>query len=186
MQNHVARIHAIIHKVSDFSEQDSRELAAVSVTTLLGDVIQRICERRKDKDIEVETAIPAQVPRVRGDAGQLSEVFSNMFMNAWDAIDKKGKIHVNVGVVNDRVCVSIQDNGKGIPAKGLKKIFEPFFTTKEVGQGTGMGLAVSYGIIKSFGGEIRVESLVGRGTKFHVYLVKYKQREAIEDEKIKG
>jgi len=71
------------------------------------------------------------------------------------------------------VQISIKDSGRGIPKENMRKIFEPFFTTKEVGKGQGLGLSVSYGIIKSFGGDIRVESIVGEGSKFEILLKKY-------------
>jgi two-component system NtrC family sensor kinase len=104
-------------------------------------------------------------------------VFINILINAVDAIytnyqdtQKMGTITVKSIIKISDVVVIIEDNGKGIPEDVLPKIFEPFFTTKKVGEGTGLGLWVSYGIIKSFQGTINVESTEGRGTTFIITL----------------
>jgi two-component system NtrC family sensor kinase len=102
---------------------------------------------------------------------QLSQVFINIFLNSVDAIDgKPGQVETTVTQDGDKVEICIADNGSGILPEHLPKIFEPFFTTKKVGEGTGLGLWVSYGIVKSFRGDIRVESGKGKGTSFTVTL----------------
>ena len=109
---------------------------------------------------------------------QIEQVFINILINAVDAIhadnqtqsQKPGKIIVKSAISDEGVVITVQDNGKGIPEETLPKIFEPFFTTKKVGEGTGLGLWVSYGIIKSFQGNINVESVEGRGTTFVITL----------------
>jgi len=107
-------------------------------------------------------------------------VLVNILINAVDAVDEKfgaapaagraGRIVCRTLVDGNNVVAEISDNGKGIPDEHLSKIFEPFFTTKQVGEGTGLGLWISYGIIRSFGGDIRVDSLVGEGTTFTITL----------------
>jgi len=100
---------------------------------------------------------------------QLTQVFINILMNAVDSLeDKPGTIWVTTSVNDRRLLVSIRDTGKGIQPDDLGKIFEPFFTTKEVGKGTGLGLWVSYGIVKNFGGDIEVTSEPGKGSTFTV------------------
>ena len=95
----------------------------------------------------------------------------NLLSNAVQAIDDKGEIWLSTEeILGNRVQISIQDSGKGIPVSNLEKIFDPFFTTKGVGQGTGLGLSISYGIIQDHGGDIQVKSEVGVGTEFIVTL----------------
>jgi signal transduction histidine kinase len=110
-------------------------------------------------------------------------VIVNVLINAVDAVDDRmrtlppeeraGRIACRTKVVGDDLLIEVTDNGKGIPESHLPKIFEPFFTTKQVGEGTGLGLWVSYGIIKSFQGEIGVESVEGQGTTFTIRLPLY-------------
>lgn len=106
------------------------------------------------------------IPLTRCNPGQLNQVFMNLLVNASQAIDVKGDIHVKTWVEEDNIIVSIGDTGSGIPPEILTKIFDPFYTTKEVGKGTGLGLSISYDIIKKHGGDIQVESEVGKGTIF--------------------
>jgi two-component system NtrC family sensor kinase len=94
----------------------------------------------------------------------------NLLVNASQAIEEKGEITIKTYVQDEYLVVDITDNGKGIPEDNLKKIFDPFFTTKPVGQGTGLGLSVSYEIIKKHGGDIQVKSIVGKGSTFSVRL----------------
>jgi signal transduction histidine kinase len=92
----------------------------------------------------------------------------NLITNAADAIEGEGEIRIATRLENDMVCISIADTGAGIPQEDLSRIFDPFFTTKDVGKGTGLGLSISYGIVENHGGEIKVESEVGKGTTFTV------------------
>lgn len=104
--------------------------------------------------------------------GQINQVFMNLFHNAVQAIPGEGEIGVKTWEEGDWIFVTVKDNGKGIPAGDLPRIFEPFFTTKEVGQGTGLGLSVSFRIIQNHGGMMTVKSQEGEGTEFMVTLPK--------------
>lgn len=101
---------------------------------------------------------------------QLNQVFLNLLVNAGQAIEARGVITITTSCTDDEVCVAISDSGAGIAPDHLKRIFEPFFTTKSVGQGTGLGLALSYGIVEQHHGRIVVESELGKGSCFRVYL----------------
>jgi signal transduction histidine kinase len=106
---------------------------------------------------------------------QLNQVFLNLLVNATHAIQENGVIRVRVQpLANDLVQIQIEDNGAGIPKENLSVIFEPFFTTKPVGDGTGLGLSVSYGIVNAHGGTIEVDSEVGKGTTFTLTLPVHK------------
>lgn len=107
---------------------------------------------------------------IRGNIQRLGQVFINLLVNAAQAMEEKGEIIIKTYRQGGYVCIDVSDTGKGIPEENLKKIFDPFFTTKPVGQGTGLGLSVSYEIVEKHGGEIKVRSVVGKGTTFTVML----------------
>ena len=108
------------------------------------------------------------LPAVRGSANKLQQVFLNLFLNARDAMPGGGMLEVRTAAHNGSVEVEIVDTGAGIPREHIHRIFDPFFTTKASGRGTGLGLSVSYGIIKEHAGKIDVRSTPGKGTSFHV------------------
>ncbi len=110
------------------------------------------------------------IPLTKCNPGQLNQVFMNLLVNAAQAIELKGVIRVKTWVENGNIFISIGDTGSGISPESLTKIFDPFYTTKEIGKGTGLGLSISYDIIKKHGGEIKVESQVGIGTTFTMYI----------------
>jgi signal transduction histidine kinase len=110
------------------------------------------------------------IPQVECLPSQLNQVFLNILVNAGHAIEHHGTIRIATGRENDGVYVEIQDSGKGIAPDNLARIFDPFFTTKPIGQGTGLGLSLSYSIIRKHHGRIDVQSALGSGTKFRIYL----------------
>ncbi len=112
----------------------------------------------------------ADLPRVKCYANQLSRVFMNLISNACQAIDDKGDIWITTLLENDAAVVSIKDNGSGIAEENLNKIFDPFFTTKDVGEGAGLGLSISYGIVQRHKGRIQVDSEPGSGTTFVIQI----------------
>jgi two-component system NtrC family sensor kinase len=100
--------------------------------------------------------------------GQLNQVWTNLLVNAAQAIEGKGEVKISTRVDGPSAVITFSDTGCGIEPEQLGKIFDPFFTTKTVGEGTGLGLSISYGIIEKHGGTIRVESILGAGSKFSV------------------
>lgn len=147
--------------------------------------IERIVQQTLPKSIRIETDIPSSLWGISGDATQLHQVFMNLCVNARDAMPKGGKLQIRAeNVVVDEafarlhldakpgpyVVVTFIDTGMGIPLEILHRIFDPFFTTKDVGQGTGLGLSAVMGIVRGHGGFIDVQSEVGQGSQFQVYL----------------
>jgi two-component system NtrC family sensor kinase len=112
------------------------------------------------------------LPLVPIHAGKFAQVFTNILMNAFQAISENGEIRIECGEDEKRVYVDISDNGEGISEKNLKNIFDPYFTTKKKSGGTGLGLPVTYNIVREHGGHIEVKSKVGEGTSFKVYVPK--------------
>jgi signal transduction histidine kinase len=112
--------------------------------------------------------LDAALPEIEGNSGKLQQVFLNLFLNARDAMPKGGRLTVQTSAVNGAVRVEVTDTGVGIPPEHLTKIYDPFFTTKGPQKGTGLGLAVSYGIIREHAGSIAVDSHPGRGASFRL------------------
>jgi two-component system NtrC family sensor kinase len=136
----------------------------VDVDALLKEAIDYLRFKRGAVTFAVETDL-GRPPAVQADAGQLLQVFLSVLMNAADALGSGGgRIKVSSKAREKDVAVTIADTGCGIAEENLKKVFEPFFTTKAPGQGTGLGLSLSYGIIRQLGGSIEIRSEVGKGT----------------------
>lgn len=110
------------------------------------------------------------IPLIMCNPGQLNQAFMNILVNAAQAIETSGIVHIKTWADEKSIYVSIADTGKGIPPEIMNRIFEPFFTTKDIGQGKGLGLSVSYDIVRRHGGQIRVESVGGQGTTVTVVL----------------
>jgi two-component system NtrC family sensor kinase len=109
------------------------------------------------------------LPTINSDRGLLQQVFLNILSNAFAAVDDGGQIDVSMRREDNKVAVTIKDNGSGIPKENLQRIFEPFFSTKSE-YGTGLGLSITFGIVEKLGGRIDVQSQVGQGTSFTVRL----------------
>ncbi|MBL8914765.1 MAG: PAS domain S-box protein [Archangium sp.] len=130
---------------------------------------RRMLQRLLGEDIELVAELDSQLGPVFADAGQLEQVLLNLAVNARDAMPRGGKLTISTRNVNDRwVKVVVGDTGVGMPPEVRSHLFEPFFTTKGEGKGTGLGLATVYGIVTQAGGQIRVESEVGVGTRFEL------------------
>lgn len=169
----------IVRGLRIFSRVEGGDFETVNIHEVL-DQSLLILHNEYKYDIELEKTYSNVPLLVKALTSKLGQVFVNIIKNAIDAIklnpepQVKGKICINTHIAHiqdqDMIAIEVEDNGSGISEKTKKHIFEPFFTTKEVGKGTGLGLPISLGIIENFGGKIIVESNVGKGTKFTVYL----------------
>ena len=164
------RASEIVNNLLNFSRTGHGELADVDVNRVVEETLSLVAHPLKTSQIQVVKQLGEGLPAVRGSANKLQQVFLNLFLNARDAMPTGGMLEVRTGAHNGSVEVEVADTGNGISREYIHKIFDPFFTTKPGGRGTGLGLSVSYGIIKEHAGKIDVRSTPGRGTSFHVEL----------------
>jgi PAS domain S-box-containing protein len=162
------RASEIVNNLLNFSRTGPGELADVDLNRVVEETLSLVAHPLKASQIQVVKQLTEGLPPVRGSANKLQQVFLNLFLNARDAMPSGGMLEVRSAVHNGSVEVEVVDTGNGITREHIHKIFDPFFTTKTSGRGTGLGLSVSYGIIKEHAGKIDVRSTPGRGTSFHV------------------
>lgn len=170
------RCKKIVADLLDFSRMSSgKEKQWLSVNMLVEKIVPFIKTELKSYNVNMKLDLSEKVPQVYGDANRLQQVFLNLLTNACQAMEKGGELKVKTYPNNLYVCVEVNDTGCGIPKENLTRIFDPFFTTKQPGKGTGLGLSVSYRIVKEHEGRIEVESKLGAGSTFYVYLPAVKQ-----------
>ncbi|MBT9536569.1 MAG: sensor histidine kinase [Nitrospirae bacterium] len=154
----------IVTGLLNFSREMPLHKTSEDLPVLIDEVIISLNNRIQDKGIIIYRQYNAS-SNIRVDRAQMQQVFSNIILNSIHATGEGGNIRIETRMRGDNVEVEISDTGVGIPEENFKKVFNPFFTTKEVGEGTGLGLAVSYGIIKKHNGEIILENNEGKGTR---------------------
>ncbi|GBD94247.1 sensor protein ZraS [bacterium BMS3Abin05] len=162
------RVKVIVQDLKDFSHIDQAEIKFFQINKGLESTLNIVWNEIKYKAKVIKDY--GKVPEIRCYPMQLNQVFMNLLVNAAQAIEKNGLIKIKTFLKDKRVVVQISDNGIGIAEENLNKIFDPFFTTKDVGKGTGLGLSTAYNIVKKHHGEIRVESKIGKGTRFTIEL----------------
>ncbi len=170
MQRQTDRASNIVGNLLNFSRTgNSEEFGEIDLNKLLNDTLQLLEPQLRKSNIEIVKEYAAAPPKISGSAGKLQQVFTNLILNARDAMFSGGTITLKTFVEESGVAVvEVSDTGEGIPAENLKKVFDPFFTTKEVGTGTGLGLAVSYGIVQEHAGTIEARSKTGDGATFRL------------------
>jgi len=162
------RASEIANNLLKFSRVGGSEYSDLDVNRVITESLSLVEPMLKAAKITVNSQLKAMLPAVYGNSGKLQQVFMNLIMNARDAMPRGGELTIATESENSTVNVEVSDNGVGIPADHLNKIFDPFFTTKATSRGTGLGLAVTYGIIREHSGSIQVDSVVGRGTTFRL------------------
>lgn len=163
------RIKKIVLALKDFAHMEATaewlwediHKGLESTLNIVWNELKYTCEVRKEY---------GQLPPIECVLSQLNQVFMNLLVNAAHAIESKGIITIRTGAADDQIWVEISDTGKGIAPENIKSIFDPFFTTKPVGKGTGLGLSISYDIIRKHYGRIDVESELGKGSTFRIWL----------------
>jgi two-component system, NtrC family, sensor kinase len=162
------RASEIVNNLLNFSRTGGNELVAVDLNSVLEETLTLVQHPFKTAQVSVVRNYTDKLPAVLGSATRLQQVFLNLFMNARDAMPNGGMLEVRTGAHNGSVEIEVSDTGTGISAEHLHRIFDPFFTTKSTGRGTGLGLSVSYGIIKEHAGKVDVRSTPGKGTSFRL------------------
>ncbi|MBT4875336.1 MAG: PAS domain S-box protein [Desulfobacula sp.] len=172
IEKHVQNCKTVVSDLLSFSRKGSAEMGIVDINKVVNSVINFLSNHTDFRNIKI-TLNPHTGDRLNiiGNEQELAQVIINMLINACHAVERKGKIDiVTLKTQEDKILIMVKDNGKGVEKKNLSRIFDPFFTTKPVGQGTGLGLSVGYGIIKRHQGDIHVESSKEKGTVFTISL----------------
>ncbi|HSD64834.1 MAG TPA: PAS domain S-box protein [Ignavibacteriaceae bacterium] len=176
VKSQVTRISKIIRDLVDFSRPSDYELQVININDSIKEAVEIVKVGARAKDVDFVLQLENDMPLLPLISDQIQQVFINILINAVDSMSedpektKKKQIIIQSHVDNEKITLKFADTGSGIEEKNYSKIFEPFYTTKKPGKGTGLGLWVSYGIIKSFQGNIEVESKFGEGTTFIITL----------------
>jgi signal transduction histidine kinase len=173
MARETERARNIIRQLLNFGRESVIKPVKININQPVTEITESLVAQEAFKDVELSMKLADDLPEVYADPAQLGQVVLNILLNAIHAITPPGRIDVATRSAGSSVEIVFADTGKGIPEEHLHKIFDPFFSTKDATRGTGLGLAVSYGIIKKHGGEIIVDSTVGKGTTFTVRLPVY-------------
>lgn len=166
MEEGLSRVQELVRNLRTFSRLDEGEFKTIDVAESIDSVLVLLNHKMDGRTVVEKHYAPER--SLACYAGRLNQVLMNIIDNAVDAIEKNGKITIKTSQTNNTFCISVRDSGRGIPETIRGRIFDPFFTTKPVGQGAGLGLAISYGIVQEHHGSIEVRSQVGSGSEFQI------------------
>jgi len=193
IRSQIDRIAGIVRHLLEFSRRREPAFRRVELLSLLEKVIGLLEHKIAEKNVIVDLQADKSLPFISADADQLQQVFLNLLLNSLQALPYGGRINVTAAIApygneaatdkQPRLCIEFQDNGAGISPEHIGQVFDPFFTTKDIGEGTGLGLSVSYGIVKDHGGEIRVQSELGSFTRFSILLPTDRQEDAVQEKR---
>jgi Amt family ammonium transporter len=167
IENEIERINQIIKQFLDFARPSQPKMEKVNINQLIEDTLLLISHVLKEHDTRIEKAFSV-MPTISADRDQMRQVFLNLILNAMQAMSEGGRLKITTTVKENKIQISFQDEGPGIPESIQDKLFEPFFTTKE--EGIGLGLSITYRIIKAHHGQIGLENLAGKGAVFTITL----------------
>jgi two-component system, NtrC family, sensor kinase len=172
IEKHVRNCQSIVSDLLNFARSAPTQKKRVRIHDTIDEVVNFIRHHSNKGDVVIERHYAPEVPSLMVDEEKIRQVLINLVMNALHAVGKTGTITISTRLDSRlrQVAIRVADTGYGIEPKNLTRIFDPFFTTKPTGEGTGLGLSVSYGIIKNHGGDILVESEPGQGARFTLLL----------------
>ena len=178
------RCKEIVKSLLEFARQTEPKMEPTDINRAITEGLFFLENQALFHNVRIIKKLDPVLPFVKGNASQLKQVFMNIIVNAAEAIHGSGTLTITTSPTPDRksVLVEFTDTGEGIPEENLSRIFDPFFTTKDVGKGTGLGLATSYGIVEEHGGKIWVKSKVGEGTTFTIELPTFPETQPILEE----
>jgi signal transduction histidine kinase len=162
------RASEIVNSLLNFSRTSPTEFVELDLNRVIRDTLNLIEHQLQKSAIQVRLDLAESLPAVKGNAGKLQQVFLNLFLNARDAMESGGSLSVATWSDDGFARIEVADTGQGIAAEHLARIYDPFFTTKAARKGTGLGLAVTYGIVREHSGNIEVASRPGAGSRFQV------------------
>ncbi len=165
-------LHAreVIRKLMLFSKYDEKEVSDININDIIQKELYVLENRCKKLNIQIIKLLQPNLPQIKANLVQLHQVLVNLIVNAIHAMPNGGDLLLQTSTDQKNIIIIVQDNGVGIAENHIQNIFNPFFTTKESDTNTGLGLSIVHGIIKSYNGQIEVESHIGSGTRFGVYL----------------
>ncbi|MFP5212243.1 MAG: ATP-binding protein, partial [Acidobacteriota bacterium] len=172
IEKHALSCKRVVSDLLNFARGESGQKRLASLNRTIEESVQMMMHQLSLSRITVRMDLESDLPYLDMDTDRMKQVFVNLLMNSRQAMEEGGEIAIATSFDNDtrQVRVTVRDTGKGIPPDLLAKVFDPFFSTKTTGEGTGLGLSVSYGIIKDHGGEIQVSSETGQWTQFTILL----------------
>jgi len=170
MGSELTRTGQLIRNLLDFARQTKPTLRLVNINEIIDRASSLVAHSAELQHVEIVRNLSVTLPEVTADPDQLQQVFTNLMVNAIQAMPQGGKLSIRTAADNSQVKIEVQDTGVGISQENMRKLFTPFFTTRREVKGVGLGLAVSYGIIQHHQGRIEVQSEEGEGTTFTIYL----------------
>lgn len=170
--NSVERCRSITHRLLGFARKMEPHIEDLDINSVVRETVGFVEKEARYRNLDLRLDLAERLPHIPSDRGQLQQVFLNLLSNAFTAVEDGGTITLSTRDCGDTLSVSVEDNGCGMSEETLRRFYEPFFSTKKKGHGTGLGLFITYGIIKRLGGRIEAESSEGQGTTMTVYLPK--------------
>ena len=172
IEKHVRNCKSIVEDLLSFARKSETKKDRVHIESIIENVIKFVQQHSNFENIQIKGTYNRNIPPMMLDEKKIKQVLINLFMNAIHAVGRKGCIRISTELDGDsnKIFIRISDDGYGIEKNNISKIFDPFFTTKPTGEGTGLGLSVSYGIIKDHGGDILVDSEPGKGSIFTIVM----------------
>ena len=171
IERHTRQAQRVLQELLNFARPKAAGSGIADACTVAASVTEVFSVKAAKKQVRLDVTVPPEALMVRMGVGELEQVLSNLVINALDAVaERSGEIMVRVNSVQDGVSIVVEDNGPGVAAEDAPHVFDPFYTTKPVGTGTGLGLAVVYGLVRDVGGEVEVQRSDMGGARFSVVL----------------